>query len=70
MLTAGDAFAGPFCFRGRRAAPAAPVATARADGYRVYSYEPGIAPALNTGVRTQTAKPPYLDARSKALGRY
>ena len=48
---------------------AAPMA-ARADGgYRTYSYEPG--PAYRTYSRTGGLRQPsYLDARSKALGRY
>src|SRR5262245_38641977 len=71
MLTAKDAFGGPFCWFGRRAAaPTAPVATARTEGgYRAYSYEPGMTqPAA--GARVRTAKPGYLDARTKALGAY
>jgi hypothetical protein len=71
MLAAKDAFAGPFCWFGRRAAaPAVPVATAQAQGgYRAYSYEPGMTqPAPRARVRT--AKPGYMDARTKALGAY
>jgi len=70
MLTAKDVFAGPFGWFGRRAAPAAPAATARAQGgTRVYSYEPGMyqpAPQM----RVRTVKPGYLDAGRKVRGVY
>jgi hypothetical protein len=46
-----------------------PPSTARADsGYRTYSYEPG--GAYRAGQTGGFARPSYLDARSKALGRY
>ena len=73
MLTASDAFAGPLCGRGQRLARrAAPVTTARAtDGYRAYSYEPGaVQPSASYGFRLRKTRAPYLDATSKALGRY
>jgi hypothetical protein len=45
-----------------------PPSTARADsGYRTYSYEPGA--AYRSYGRSGLARPSYLDARSKALGR-
>ena len=48
-------------------APPAPPAAARADGgYRTYSYEPG--DYRSYGRARGLRKPPYLDARSKALG--
>ena len=56
------------------AAPAAPTApappaAARADsGYRTYSYEPGMTTRSYGSSRVRS--PGYLDARTKALGRY
>jgi hypothetical protein len=72
MLTASEAFAGPFgLFRWRREVPVAPQATVTArDGYRTYSYEPGMTAEGNRAPARRTFRAPYLDARSKALGQY
>jgi hypothetical protein len=56
------------------AAPAAPIApappaAARADsGYRTFSYEPGM--TTRSYGRSRVRSPGFLDARTKALGRY
>lgn len=71
LLTASEAFAaGGRCRRGY-AAPAAPVTTAQAaGGYRTYSYEPGMAPAATYRAPARVgARPSFLDAASKALGK-
>ena len=72
-LIASEAFAaGRGCRRGWVARPAAPVATAQAEGgYRAYSYEPGAAAAPARAYRAppRTVREPYLDATSKALGK-
>ena len=50
----------------------APVAVARAEsGYRAFSYQPGT--TMNVGVirpATRAAQPGYLNAGTKALGKY
>ena len=50
----------------------APVAVARAEnGYRAFSYQPGA--ATNVGVvrrTTRAAQPGYMNAGTKATGRY
>lgn len=72
MLTTSDVFAANRRCRSRGvAAPAAPVATAQAGGYRAYSYEPGMAASART-YRSSAGRsqPPYLNAASKALGKW
>jgi len=70
-LATSDAFAaGRRC--GRYAPVAvqpAPVAVARAEsGYRAFSYQPGT--TMNVQRATRAAQPGYLNAGTKALGRY
>jgi hypothetical protein len=50
----------------------APVATARAEaGYRAFSYEPTTGVGVNVRTyRARPAQPGYLNAGTKALGRY
>jgi len=72
-LATSDAFAAGRC---RTYAPVAvqpaPVAVARAeDGYRAFSYQPGA--TMNVGVvrrTTRASQPGYMNAGTKALGKY
>lgn len=68
MLSGDAQAAGRGRCRGGYVAAAAPVTTAQAGGgYRTYSYEPG--PVYRSPSRAgASARPSFLDARSKALG--
>ena len=79
MLFLAVALSASFVFAGEGKSPAQspvqapkappPPAAARADsGYRTYSYEPGA--TYRSYGRGGLRSPSYLDARSKALGRY
>ena len=72
-LAAGDALAAPRRFRIFRpvAAQPAPGAARIETGYRAFSYEPGPTPMVRvTRGFTPAAKPGWMNATTKALGKY